>query len=158
MGKPRTNLTLKQERFVQEYLAHGNGTKAAIAAGYSRRTARAIACENLKKPAIAAELAKRQSNRRERAEANNQRIIEALARIAFSDLSGIFGAGGKIIPPHEWSAETWDGIQSFRYSEKTAKGKDGKLRRVGQKLHVKAKDKIEALDQLLHIIGAPSTK
>ena len=45
-------LTPKQERFVQEYVDCLNATKAAIAAGYSRRTARQIGYENLTKPYI----------------------------------------------------------------------------------------------------------
>ncbi len=45
-------LTPKQERFVDEYLVDLNATQAAIRAGYSPRTARAIASENLAKPDI----------------------------------------------------------------------------------------------------------
>lgn len=46
-------LTPKQKAFCDEYLANGyNGTKAAIAAGYSPKTAFSIATENLKKPLI----------------------------------------------------------------------------------------------------------
>ncbi|MEL6280820.1 MAG: terminase small subunit [Pseudomonadota bacterium] len=47
------NLTPKQRAFVMAYVASGNATQAAISAGYSERTARAIGPENLQKPAIA---------------------------------------------------------------------------------------------------------
>jgi phage terminase small subunit len=46
-------LTPKQAKFVEEYLLDGNGRRAAIAAGYSERTAHVIANENLNKPYIA---------------------------------------------------------------------------------------------------------
>jgi phage terminase small subunit len=46
-------LTPKQAAFVREYLVDGNGTQAAIRAGYSAKTAGAIAVENLTKPLIA---------------------------------------------------------------------------------------------------------
>lgn len=47
-------LTNKQQAFVEAYLANGfNATKAAIAAGYSEKTARFTASENLTKPNIA---------------------------------------------------------------------------------------------------------
>lgn len=46
------NLTLKQERFIQEYLIDLNATQAAIRAGYSKKTASAIGLENLRKPRI----------------------------------------------------------------------------------------------------------
>ena len=57
-------LTARQERFIEAYLVCCNGTQAAIGAGYSSKTARAIACENLRKPQIKAELARRQKKLR----------------------------------------------------------------------------------------------
>jgi phage terminase small subunit len=47
-------VTPKQQAFVTEYLRDKNGTQAAIRAGYSKKTARAIASELLTKPDIAA--------------------------------------------------------------------------------------------------------
>ena len=51
MAKPG-ELTPKQAAFVREYLIDHNGTQAAIRAGYSPKTAKAMAAENLTKPAI----------------------------------------------------------------------------------------------------------
>lgn len=48
----KENLTPKQEKFCQEYMKDLNATQAAIRAGYSEKTARNIACENLTKPYI----------------------------------------------------------------------------------------------------------
>mgnify|MGYP006176225347 CR=1 FL=1 len=45
-------LTLRQEKFIRFYLETGNGAEAARQAGYSERTARVIAYENLLKPYI----------------------------------------------------------------------------------------------------------
>ena len=45
-------LTLKQQRFADEYIISGNATQAAILAGYSKKTARSIGQENLTKPDI----------------------------------------------------------------------------------------------------------
>jgi len=50
--QPETKLTLKQQRFVEEYCKHFNATKAAVDAGYSIHTAASIGCENLIKPDI----------------------------------------------------------------------------------------------------------
>lgn len=44
----------RQRRFVQAYVREPNATKAALAAGYSEKTARSIGSENLTKPDIAA--------------------------------------------------------------------------------------------------------
>lgn len=47
-------LSSKQQAFIEHYLTHWNATQAAIAAGYSQKTARAIGSENLTKPDIQA--------------------------------------------------------------------------------------------------------
>lgn len=51
-------MNAQQQLFVQAYLteAKGNGTRAAILAGYSERTASVIASQLLRKPAIKAEV------------------------------------------------------------------------------------------------------
>ncbi len=64
MSKRR--LTGKQECFVDEYLVDLNATQAAIRAGYSPNCAGQIGEENLKKPQIAAAVARA---KRERSEA-----------------------------------------------------------------------------------------
>lgn len=48
----KKRLTPKQRLFVAEYLKDFNGTRAAIRAGYPKKTAQAIASENLRKPLI----------------------------------------------------------------------------------------------------------
>lgn len=52
-------LTEKQKRFCDEYLIDPNATQAAVRAGYSKKTARSIAEENLKKPHVKAYIEKR---------------------------------------------------------------------------------------------------
>lgn len=47
-----SKLTAKQQRFCDEYLIDLNATQAAIRAGYSKKTARQTATENLSKPYI----------------------------------------------------------------------------------------------------------
>jgi len=53
IGDKEVKPTAKQFTFVSEYLVNGNNaTQAAISAGYSEKTARFIAAENLSKPII----------------------------------------------------------------------------------------------------------
>lgn len=54
-------LTVKQRRFVEAY--DGNAHKAALAAGYSPKTAAAIGRENMQKPTILAEIKARETIR-----------------------------------------------------------------------------------------------
>ena len=52
-------LTRKQNAFCQEYLVDLNACQAAIRAGYSKKTAKAIGHENLTKPDVANRIAER---------------------------------------------------------------------------------------------------
>ncbi|MFQ7322083.1 MAG: terminase small subunit [Lactobacillus delbrueckii] len=45
-------LTVKQRKFVAEYVKTGNATKSALSAGYSEKTAARTGSENLQKPLI----------------------------------------------------------------------------------------------------------
>lgn len=56
-------LTEKQRRFCDEYLIDLNATQAAIRAGYSPKTAAAIAAENLTKPKVAENIKKRMNEK-----------------------------------------------------------------------------------------------
>ena len=59
------NLSPKQTRFVEEYLIDLNATQAAIRAGYSSKSARAIASQNLTKLDIQEAIAKAKVERSE---------------------------------------------------------------------------------------------
>lgn len=56
--KRAREITEKQRMFIDLYGRHLNASRAAREAGYSAKSARAIACENLKKPEIKAEIGK----------------------------------------------------------------------------------------------------
>ena len=60
-----TALTVRQESFVENYVLCGNGSEAARLAGYSAKTARQIATENLSKPAVLEAVRQRQASNAE---------------------------------------------------------------------------------------------
>ena len=78
-------MTNKQSRFVEEYLIDLNATQAAIRAGYSEKTAKSIGQENLTKPDIQECIQKQLDQRSERTEITADRVIQALADIAYTD-------------------------------------------------------------------------
>lgn len=80
-------LTAKQIRFVDEYMVDFNATQAAIRAGYKANTAHVIGAENLRKPKIAEEIARRQKDLQRRTEVTQDRVVKELARVAFADAS-----------------------------------------------------------------------
>lgn len=83
---PEGKLTPKQAVFVQEYLTDYNATQAAIRAGYSERSAQEIGSENLSKPLIAKAIEQAQAERAERLGITADRVINELAKLAFSNM------------------------------------------------------------------------
>lgn len=79
------SLTPRQQRFVDEYLVDLNGTQAAIRAGYSPKTARAIANENLTKPDIAAAVQEAQKARADRVQIDADDVLRRWIEIANAD-------------------------------------------------------------------------
>ena len=76
-------LTDKQRRFVEEYCANGfNATQACIAAGYSRKTAKDIASENLAKPYIQDAIQEFMAKATDKAIVTTQDIVKGLYEIA----------------------------------------------------------------------------
>jgi len=74
-------VTEKQKRFVDEYLIDPNATQAAIRAGYSKDTARAIGAENLTKPYIQQAIKERIEQLHNERSADAQEIIEYLTSV-----------------------------------------------------------------------------
>jgi len=81
-----TKLNAKQKQFVKEYLIDLNATQAAIRAGYSEKTARQIATENLAKPDISAAIEEAMAKRSERTEITQDMVLRELAKIGFSNM------------------------------------------------------------------------
>lgn len=79
-------LNARQQRFVDEYLVDLNATKAAERAGYSKKTARQIGQQNLSKLDIAEAIAKGQARRADRTEITQDRVLNELAALGFSDM------------------------------------------------------------------------
>lgn len=75
-------LTNKQKAFCQEYMVDLNATQAAIRAGYSKKTAKDIGCENLAKPAIADYIAKLMAKRAEKTEVTADYVLSGIKRLA----------------------------------------------------------------------------
>lgn len=77
MGK----MTEKQKRFCDEYLIDLNATQAAIRAGYSKKTARNIATENLTKPIIKNYIEKRMSEKESQLIADQDEVMKYLTSV-----------------------------------------------------------------------------
>ncbi len=74
-------LTAKQQRFCDEYLIDLNATQAAIRAGYSPKTARMIANENLTKPYIKEYIEKRMAEKEKELIADQDEVLKYLTSV-----------------------------------------------------------------------------
>jgi phage terminase small subunit len=79
-------LTTRERRFVCEYLIDGNGAAAARRSGYSARTARVIAWQNLAKPNIGVAVRAGLDLIMARCAINTEKVVHELSTIAFSNL------------------------------------------------------------------------
>ncbi|MBY0138369.1 terminase small subunit [Paracoccus yeei] len=87
------NLTAKQARFVEEYLIDLNATQAAIRAGYSPRTAEQQGSRLLRNAQVAAAATEAQAARSAKTQITQERVLEELAKVGFSDVRKLFSAG-----------------------------------------------------------------
>lgn len=131
-------MTKKQKLFVEEYLIDLNATQAAIRAGYSPDTAKAIGCENLTKPDIRAQIDRAMAERSRRTGVNADRVVRELAKIAFVNAADVINAEDATLR-EDAAPEDTAAIQSVKV--KTF-GEDGLER------EIKMADKIKALELL----------
>ncbi|MDO4920938.1 MAG: terminase small subunit [Phascolarctobacterium sp.] len=74
-------LTERQRRFVEAYIETGNATKAAIMAGYSKKTAATIGAENLIKPNIQKAIKERMKEIEASKTATPEEVIKFLSSV-----------------------------------------------------------------------------
>ena len=74
-------LTAKQKIFCDEYIISLNATQAAIKAGYSKKTARKIAAENLTKPVIQSYISERMKQKESSLIATQDEVLQYLTSV-----------------------------------------------------------------------------
>jgi phage terminase small subunit len=89
-------LTRKQELFVAEYLTDLNATRAAIAAGYSKKTACEQGARLLANVKIAQQIAAKHGKRLGKLEISAEKVLQELAKLAFYDPLDLFESDGSV--------------------------------------------------------------
>lgn len=74
-------LSVKQQRFCDEYIKTGNAKQAAIKAGYSAKSAGTIANENLNKPYLRAYINEIMEKKRSKSIAGTDEILDYLTSV-----------------------------------------------------------------------------
>lgn len=113
MSKP--TLTPKQVLFVEAYLKDPtNQAAAAIAAGYSERSAYSCASRMLKDRKVAAEIQKRMDARADRVQVKSDDVLRETMRLAFVDIGDAFDDNGQLLPLKKMSPEVRRALSSVK--------------------------------------------
>ena len=118
------SLTPKKLRFSAEYLVDLNATKAAMRAGFSKKTAYSQGQRLLKDVEIQCEIQRLANIRSERTEITQDRVLLEIARLAFSDPRNVFDEDGKLKPIQRLPVEVAASISSVEVVTKTCPGTD----------------------------------
>jgi phage terminase small subunit len=147
-------LTPKQEQFCYEYLANGfNATKAAIKAGYAKKTAYAIGAENLKKPQIKARIQEMKDNLAETAGITALMIAKEHQKIAFSSHAKLRDGWMKLKDFEELDEDIKDCIQEVTTKRVKKHVQKGQPPEEETYVRVKTYDKQKSLEALATMLG-----
>lgn len=139
-GRAKPAVTERRKAFIAAYLSNGhNCTQAAIAAGFSPRTAYSQGQRLLKNVEVSQALAVAAKSAGDAAGLKTERTIQELRRIAFSDPRQFFRADGSVVPPTEWTEDMAGAVASFE--------------QVGGSFKIKFNDKMAALQQSMRHLG-----
>lgn len=89
-----------------EYLKDMNATRAAVSAGYSKKTAESAGSRLLRNVKVSAQIEKKTGERCQKLDISADRVLAELARLAFHDPRRFFDADGRIRPITELDNET----------------------------------------------------
>ena len=97
----RSPSAARRTRFVAEYLIDHNGTRAAVAAGYSARSAKQLASQLLKDVRVKALVAEGEKTLLATAGLSAQNVLEVIRRHIMRDVRQLVGEDGTFKPLHE---------------------------------------------------------
>lgn len=154
MSGDNATLNEKQKRFAEEYLIDLNATQAAIRAGYSEKTAGQKGFDLLKKVEIQKAVQAGMQKRSERTEITQDRVLQELAKVAFSDLRKVLTTGGALMDAQDWGDDVAGFISSVEVVKKPSGEQDEDGRPIVDHVHkIRAWDKMAALEKLGKHLG-----
>src|SRR5258708_6536043 len=117
-GTSKAAAASRRVAFRDAYMANGhNATQAAIAAGYSPKTAASQGQRLLKDVEISGELAEAAREAGDAAGLNTIETLEETRRLMRSDIRKLFNANGTLKQPNEWDAKTAAFVSSIEVVE-----------------------------------------
>lgn len=122
------DLNERQMKFCEEWIIDFNATRAAIAVGYSPKTAAVQGCDNLNKPNIQKYLKELKAERESRTKITQDMVVQEFAKIAFIDIRDFYcDITGELLQPSELPDHAAKAVSSFKMNIITIRpGKNGK--------------------------------
>jgi phage terminase small subunit len=149
------DLTARQSVFVDQMLLLGNGTQAAIAAGYSEHTAPQQAARLLKNVKVKAALKAARLEQSQRTRLDADRVLLEFQRIAFADVRDLFTWDEErscFVPSRDLTSDQAAAISSVKSKTTRFTTEDGNTtERI--ELELKTYDKLPALNTLAKHLG-----
>ena len=142
----KAGLTLRQQRFVAEYLIDGNATKAAIRAGLESKNPAYAGNKMKRRPGVAEAIAKGRAELAQELRVDAARVIAEYTRLAFADLRDYVEWGPKGValkPQGEIGKTVSPAIIEFVARQDKR----------GTRLHVKLHSKLKSLEALGKYLG-----
>jgi len=145
----KQGLTLRQQRFVAEYLKDGNATKAAIRAGLKSKNPAYAGNKMKRRVGVAEAIAKGRAEIAQELRVDVARVVEEYARLAFADLRDYveWGPKGVTLKPQSEIGKAASPAIVELVARKDKRGTRTKVR-----LHSKLKS-LEALGKYLGIFA-----
>lgn len=140
--------------FAREWVIDRNGTRAAIAAGYSELTAASQASQLLKNRKVAVIIDKLNAKRASKLEITAEKLDEETARLAFArmgDYMRVDADGKPVIDLTGITPDQWAAVQEVR-EDATGGSGDGERRQV-LRTTFKLADKTKNLELLYRRLG-----
>jgi phage terminase small subunit len=145
-------ITPKEERFCYEYVLHLNATKAAINAGYSKKTAYAAGSRLLRNVEVQNRIKHLQGNLSETAEISALRVLKEHEKIAFSN-AGQLRDGWITLKEFETLTEEQKACIQEVSSRQTKKVSDEGEIILEEWVKIKLYDKQKSLDSIKAMLG-----
>lgn len=145
--KSSGEITPQQERFCHEYLIDLNGAAAARRAGFSEKSAKAIASQFLAKPQIQEMIVVLNTKRLARVKIDGDQVLKRLDEIGDVDIAEAYDQNGKLKPIHDIPIHIRKAISSIKVYEEYAQMSGGKVP-IGEVREIRLWNKVQANELL----------
>jgi len=136
------------ERFCRAYIIDFHGTNAAIAAGYSQKSAHVTASRLLSDAKICARIAELQKKQTDKLDITAERVLGELAKMAFLDPRKFFNADGSLKAVGDLDDQTAASLAGIEHEKLFEHFGKGQAKEVGTTTKIKIADKGINLERL----------